>query len=381
MRSACEGLRLANYEVTVQKFELIQSDERFHAIADAWQALWKKSGASVFQSHPWISQCFQYLSRNNVHHHIGVMWDDDGCLAAVLPLSIRRSQGLKVLEWSAQDFNDYCDGFGDSAALRACWAALHGLRQYDILRLKFVRPDAAVAPLLQAGWTRDAEGTKCLQLKSEWPSGDAWLKAHYPKARNNYSRGLRKLQEMGQVEVNFYTTPPDGVVERLRVLKLEWTYANGGPVPLFEEKDLFGGLVNALASLDRLLMAVVTCDGEIVASSINATQGDTLQSYFTVYDPKYERASPGIVLLVEVTRWAFDNGFAVHDHLRGTESYKLPFSNSWVVLRGYTGAATARGHAALTLRRLGSLLVRAAGSWRQRLAGTRRPAEQEVVPA
>jgi CelD/BcsL family acetyltransferase involved in cellulose biosynthesis len=364
----------------VQTFELIQSDERFHAIAGAWQALWLKTEASVFQSHAWISACFRYLSRKNVCFHIGVLWEDDGRLAAVVPLSIRRSAGLKVLEWAAQDFSDYCDGFGDPDALRTCWTALHDLKQYDILRLKFVRPDAAVASFLQDKWAEDAEGTKCLRLKSEWPTGDAWLQAHYPKARNNYSRGLRKLQDMGQVKVSFHVTPPEGLVERLRVLKLEWTLANGGPVPLFEEEYLLSGLVDALESMNRLLIAVVTCGDEIVASSINATHGKSLLSYFTVYDPKYERASPGIVLLVECTRWAFNNGFTEHDHLRGTEPYKLPFSNSWTVLRGYTGAGTARGHAALMLRRIGSGLTHSLSSWLQRPAGAPRPAEPGIVP-
>ncbi|MFL5281872.1 MAG: GNAT family N-acetyltransferase [Rhodopila sp.] len=360
---------------------MIQSDERFHAITEAWQALWLKTGATVFQSHPWISECFRYLSRNNVHHHIGVIWNDDTHLAAVLPLSIRQSKGLKVLEWAAQDFNDYCDGFGDPDALRACWTALHGHPQYDILRLKYVRPDAAVASLLHDGWSRDAEGTKCLQLKSQWPTGDAWLKAHYPKARNNYSRGLRKLQDHGQVEVSFHVTPPEGTVEHLRILKRDWGRAIGDPVALFEEEHLFEQLVNALASLDRLLMAVVTCDKDIVASSINVPHGETLLSYFTVYDPKYERASPGIVLLVEVTRWAFNNGFTVHDHLRGTEPYKLPFSNEWTMLHGYTGAATARGHAALMLRRMGGVLSRTAGSWLQRPVDSARPVAQTIAPA
>jgi CelD/BcsL family acetyltransferase involved in cellulose biosynthesis len=218
-------------------------------------------------------------------------------------------------------------------------------------------------------------------LKSQWPTGDAWLQAHYPKTRNNYSRGLRKLQDMGPVEVSFHVTPPAGAVERLRVLKLEWTLANGGPVPLFEEEYLLSGLVDALASTNRLLMALVTCGDEVVASSINATHGTSLLSYFTVYDPKYERASPGIVLLVECTRWAFNNGFTEHDHLRGTESYKLPFSNSLTMLRGYTGAATARGHAALMLRRMSSGLTRSLRAWLQRPPETPRPAEPRMVAA
>lgn len=364
----------------MQSFELIQSDERFQEIADAWQALWVASGASVFQSHAWINECHRYLSRRNVHFHIGVLWDADRRLAAVVPCAIRRFKGLRVLEWAAQDFTDYCDGFGNPDALRTCWTALHKLRNYDLVRLKFVRPDAAVTPLIVTDWTEDSEGTKCLQLKSLWPTGDAWLQAHYPKARNNYSRGMRKLQETGRVAVEFHTSPPEGVVERLRRLKLDWAVANGVPSPIVEEKDVLSGLVNALASLGRLVLVVIKCNDEVVAASINATHGTRLLSYFTVYDPKYDRASPGIVLLVECTRWAFNHGFVEHDHLRGTEPYKLAFANALTVLRGYTGAATARGHVALILRGAGTSMTQALHSWRDRTRHAPRPAE-ETVPA
>jgi CelD/BcsL family acetyltransferase involved in cellulose biosynthesis len=380
LRLACENLAPAIQEVPVPTFELIRSDERFHEIAGAWHALWLEREATVFQSHPWISECHRYLSGNNVRLHIGVLWDDTR-LVAVVPCAVRRSMGLRVLEWAAQEFSDYCDGFGDLGALRACWTALHKLKHYDIIRLKYVRPDAAVVILLQKDWTEDREGMKCLQLKSLWSTGDAWLQAHYPKARNNYSRGLRKLQEMGRVEVEFHGTPPEGVIERLRTLKLEWAVANGVQFALVEEECLLSRLVNARASLDRLLLVVIKCDDEIVASSINATDGKRLLSYFTVYNPKHDRASPGILLLVECTRWAFDHGFTEHDHLRGAEPYKLPFSNACIMLRGYTGAATIRGHAALMLRRMANVLKRPLNPGLERPVDARRPVQPETVPA
>jgi CelD/BcsL family acetyltransferase involved in cellulose biosynthesis len=367
--------------MSVQTFELIRSNERFHEIAGAWQALWLEREASVFQSHPWISACLRYSSGKKIRLHIGVLWDDETRLVAVVPCAVRRSMGLRVLEWAAQEFSDYCDGFGDLGALRACWTALHKLKHYDIIRLKYVRPDAAVVILLQKDWTEDREGMKCLQLKSLWSTGDAWLQAHYPKARNNYSRGLRKLQEMGRVEAEFHVTPPEGVIERLRTLKLEWAVANGVQFALVEEECLLSRLVNALASLDRLLLVVIKCDDEIVASSINATDGKRLLSYFTVYNPKHDRASPGILLLVECTRWAFDHGFTEHDHLRGAEPYKLPFSNACIMLRGYTGAATIRGHAALMLRRMANVLKRPLNPGLERPVDARRPVQPETVPA
>jgi CelD/BcsL family acetyltransferase involved in cellulose biosynthesis len=100
---------------------------------------------------------------------------------------------------------------------------------------------------------------------------------------------------MGRVEVEFHGTPPEGVIERLRTLKLEWAVANGVQFALVEEECLLSRLVNALASLDRLLLVVIKCDDEIVASSINATDGKRLLSYFTVYNPQHLSVSAQVV--------------------------------------------------------------------------------------
>jgi CelD/BcsL family acetyltransferase involved in cellulose biosynthesis len=290
------------------KFELIQSTGRFREIVTPWQMLWRKSEASAFQSYHWISE-WQRNATSDYRLHIGVFWDCDGHLVAVVPCVVRRRWGVRILEWAAQEESDYCDGFGDPESLRACWTALLELRHYDIIRLKNVRSDARIATLLPDHRIAHTDVETCLLLRSAWPDGDTWVQAHYPKSRNSYSRGWRKLEEMGRVDVEVHTAPPDGVVEQLSEFKREWAIKNGIPAPILENRNLLSGLVNALSSVERLLMISIKCNDKLVAASIMITHNQRMLSYLSAYDPAYGRASPGIILLTECTRWAFNNGF------------------------------------------------------------------------
>lgn len=336
-------------------FELIQSRERFDEIADAWQDMWSKCPSSVFQSHSWISQFHRDLSSRH-RLYIGALWGENGNLVAAVPCAVRRLWGVRILEWVAQEESDYCDALGDPLGIAACWKKMRTRNEFDIIRLKNIRADAAIVNLLQNDQLENTHVDECLLLRSAWPSGDAWVQAHFPKRRNKYSRGLRKLQELGQVEVEFHANPQAGVVDHLRHLKREWASSNGRSGRIIKDESLLKDLVGAIASLGCLLLVTIRCNGEVVAGSINVTHGRRLLSYFTVYNPKYHRASPGIILLAECTRWAFDNGYDEHDHLRGTEDYKLAFSNDSTLLCGYTGSRTALGGTVLKLSRLGRAL-------------------------
>lgn len=127
-------------------------------------------------------------------------------MTAVVPFVVRRRGLLRVLEWVGQDLSDYCDGLGDQTCLTLCWRLILAHGGYDISRLKNVRADAAVAGLLASTTSISQIGDEpCRVLRSTWPDGAVWLAQQWPKKRNVYTRGKRKLQERGAVEVSFHT--------------------------------------------------------------------------------------------------------------------------------------------------------------------------------
>lgn len=332
------------------RFEIIEDSERFAAIHAPWQTLWTTSNGGVFQSHAWIAAWVSHAGPA-FKLRIGVAWKDDR-LVAVLPLAVRRYYGIRILEWAAQSLSDYCDCFGDLTAATSLWKMIQS-RGIDVIRLKNVGPEAKANLFLHESRLITKADDCCMQVESLWPDGSAWFRTLNKKKRSNHTRGLKKLGELGLVAVEYHRTVPVGLIEHLVALKLGWLHAHELSSPLVENGPmLLMSLAQALAAVDKLCIVLIRCGDAVVAASINAVETTHLLAFFAAYDPKYDRCSPGILLMNEYTKWAFDNGFTVIDYLRGAESYKFEFTTKQVSLFSFLGARTLRGNLVLSLYRM-----------------------------
>ncbi len=62
---------------------------------------------------------------------------------------------------------------------------------------------------------------------------------------------------------------------------------------------------------------------KVAALIFGVCYADTIYGYLTAFDPEYEALGFGRTLLFEALRYAFENGFAAWDFLRGDEPYKF----------------------------------------------------------
>ena len=92
-----------------ERLEVVRTAGRLQQIGGAWEALWDRARALVFQSHGWVSAWWGALPDPERRElFIVLAWRGD-TLEAVLPLAICRLHGVRVLEWAAKDYTDYCD--------------------------------------------------------------------------------------------------------------------------------------------------------------------------------------------------------------------------------------------------------------------------------
>ncbi|TIM17624.1 MAG: GNAT family N-acetyltransferase, partial [Mesorhizobium sp.] len=83
-------------------------------------------------------------------------------------------------------------------------------------------------------------------------------------------------------------------------------------------------------------------------------------AFFTTYDPAFERASPGMVLMMDYIQWSFDRGLTTIDFLCGGEDFKRRFATHSVILSSVVGGRNLRGR----LAALADRARHAAQSWR-----------------
>ena len=345
------------------KIELVRDAKRFVDVREAWQALWTRSGAYIFQHHDWILGWLTgSRDRKDIRLHIALAWDGDRIVGA-MPCSVHRRTGLRMLTWAAQIFSDYCDclldpGYDKPQLLRSLWTSLQEAGGFDLISLQQIRPDAQCRLFLdelslQRRQLSMADRTeRCMRIENRWPSGEAFFRSLNKKGRNNYTRGKRILAELGG-EVVFRVVegsqPVDALLDDILRLKEIWLRAVEPMSPLLGTDALVHrAILDAAWQSGLAKIFLLECGGKIAAASINFVYGDRLEAYLTSYDAAFERASPGTILIVDYTQWAFDRGLAHVDFLRGEEAFKFRMANAETLLDSYEGARTLVGRMAVS---------------------------------
>ncbi|TGQ42063.1 GNAT family N-acetyltransferase [Mesorhizobium sp. M00.F.Ca.ET.216.01.1.1] len=339
-----------------ERLEIVRSADRLAAVEADWMHLWRRTDGLIFQSHAWISAWWSTVSdRDQRALRIGLIWNGDR-LVAVFPLAISKRRGLRFLEWAASSYTDYGDILValecSLSALQDLWAQLCDAGGFDIAFLNRLLPDAAAHKIFAPG---ASGGVKLrpnhreevsYRVAGQWESGAAWLEDQSKKARQNYRRGMKTLEEAG--EMKFRLLAPDEplqpVLDRLSVLKRRWLELHTRESQLFEEgAPVLAALVDALARAGVLRIFVIECDGAMIAVSINFIQHGVMMAFVTTYDPDFSRASPGVILMMDYIQWSIDHGLGMIDFLCGAESFKHKFATQAVTLQSVLGARTALG--------------------------------------
>lgn len=353
--------------------EIVTDRARLALVRDAWQSLWDRCGIDIFQHHAWIAGWVDAITdRGDARPLIGLAWEGDRLVAA-MPCAVHRQYGVRTLQWAAQRLTDYCDALVDVHAaeprtLQRLWAAMRAGGGFDVVHLRQVRPDARARRLLDeivresGGLRLQPRQERCMRIDCAWPDGEKWFRSLNKKARNNHTRGKRILSELGgQVVFRMLDpgTPVMPVVDEILAMKRDWMRVHHPDSPfLGPDIDLPRAMIEAANRTGQMLVFLIECGGRIAAASINFIYETKMQAYLTAYDPAFERASPGTILIVDYTKWAFDRGLRLVDFLRGEEAFKFRMANAETELDDFLGARTLLGHAVIAARDLRTRLRR-----------------------
>jgi CelD/BcsL family acetyltransferase involved in cellulose biosynthesis len=338
---------------STERLEIVQSTARLDEIGPAWTELWQRLNGLIFQSHAWIAAWWNTVPDQSARAlRIGLVWSGDR-LVAVVPLAISRRKGVALLEWAANAHSDYEDILlapeCAPAALHQLWGKLSATGGFDLVRLNRLLPGAAARSLASSigvALRPNHRSEMSYRVSGAWPNGAAWFDEQPKKTRQNYRRGRKALEEAGVGQ--FRLLPPDAplgpVLDRLAALKRKWLAARGHESDLFDDgAAALAALVDALARAGVLHVFVLESQDNVVAVSINFVQRGTMMAFVTTYDPDFERASPGMVLMMDYIQWSIDHGLATTDFLCGAEAFKQRFATQAVTLTTIAGVRTAKG--------------------------------------
>ncbi|MBN9219720.1 MAG: GNAT family N-acetyltransferase [Mesorhizobium sp.] len=340
-------------------FEIVTSATRLVEIAPAWDALWQRAGGLVFQHPDWIAAWWGTTPhRERRTLRIGLAWNGER-LDGVIALATFRRSGIRMLEWAAKDHSDYGDALvapdSDPQAISRLWQYIFDQGGFDLIYLNRLLPDAGVHALLDPA---SGHGTALrpnhrseisYRVAGPWQRGAEWFETLSKKGRQNYRRGRKFLEESGTLRFRLLDAgePREPLLARVAALKRLWLARHGRVSDLFDkDSPVLSALVSVLAELGLLRIFVLELDEKVIAVSINFEQHGTMMAFITTYDPEYERASPGMVLMMDYIQWSLDRGLAKVDFLCGGEDFKRRFATQSVTLSSMIGARGLRGHLA-----------------------------------
>lgn len=349
------------------RFDLIDTREEFDALEEPWNDLFQRAGASsqVFQTFNWNWHwANQYLGSSpggipGIKLCTLTAWRD-GTLVMVWPLVSERVRGVTQIFWMGEPISQYgnvlIDDLPDALSiLSEAWAYLHTHARADLMRLRKVREDARVAPLLHkiGASSSNPQRAPCLDLASA-PTFEAYEQRYAAKARRNRRRQMRRLEEFGDVRFERFCGGRDArkAAELAIDLKRDWLQSRGlvsNAISDLRMRRFFADVAEAASHPVECIVSRLTANDEVAALNVSFACKDRLAVHVIAFSLALEKFSAGNLLMERCIRDALDEGFAIFDLMAPADDYKLNWSDRTMGVNDWSRPMSVKGYAYATL--------------------------------
>jgi len=331
-------------------FALLTERAAFDALEADWNDLFDRAGrgTQVFQTFNWNWHwCRHFLAETapgGAPALAVVTARRAGRLVMVWPLVAERAAGLRQLAWMGEPVSQYGDvlvedGPDAMAILRGAWSFLTSTLAPDIVRLRKVREDAVIAPLL-------AELGALPTLRLEAPYLDlasaadfaAYEQRYSPRSRRNRKRLARRLDERGKMAFVRYKEGAEArdLATQAIAMKRTWLKDRGLVSPALSDARMASFFADVAEAADHAAgcqVSALTSGDETAAIEITLRCKDRVVMHVIVFNLAFEKAGAGVLLLEETIAQSFGSDCRTFDLLAPADGYKLDWAD------GVTGVA------------------------------------------
>lgn len=373
-------------------FDVLHTRADFDRLEADWNALFSRSGrpTQVFQTFDWCWHwCRAFLGEAGGRSELAVVTgrDHDGRLVLVIPLVKERAAGLSRLVWLGEPVSQYGDALIDDvpdpdALVEGAWRHLTSIVEVDLVRLRKVRADAVIAPLLARLGARITEHCEAPYLDlTTAPSFSTYEQRYTAKARKNRRRLMRRLEEQGPVEVAQLRQGPDAGTHAVLALSLKkaWLASRKCISPALADPRtarFFQALAGDGERAAGTIVSLLRCNGTLAGAQIGFACKGRLLLHVIVYDLAFEKSGVGVLHLERTIADAYAAGLHTVDLLAPNDAYKMDWADGTVGVDDFALPLTLKGGAFAHLylghlrRRLKSLAAYAPGLARSAMAVT-----------
>ena len=175
--------------------------------------------------------------------------------------------------------------------------------------------------------TTDLGGAPYIQFDDSWREPEKKLKS---KRRSDLRRCRKKAEALGAVAFEMVTPNPgnvDQLIDEAIVIEASgWKGRSGTAIAKDKFHNAFFRHYGRLAAERGILrLAFLRIDGRAVAVQIAAECDSAFWGFRTRFDETYRDVAPGMILFLEVVRYAANSGVATHEFL----GKSAPWMRDW----------------------------------------------------
>jgi CelD/BcsL family acetyltransferase involved in cellulose biosynthesis len=256
--------------------------------------------------------------------------------AAIVPAALRRSDGtIRLLGEELFDYRTFLHR-GDDEVLRAALAALAELgRPLEIVAVREVDRDAVIDELEMLPFAA-APGVSCAHVSAE----------EFAAAHTRLARNLRRMERLG------FTLQACGVANPQLLRSIYAAKSQQDEASLFHDPERIEFMVSAAGLMaDAFEIFTLENGGTIAAAVVTLRDGLWRRFYTGWFAREYEKHSPALTLIFEITRQSLAQGLDC-DYMTGEQPYKMRLATDSVPLYRVLGTAEQLARVARSSREL-----------------------------
>jgi len=274
----------------------------------------------------------------------------------IWPLVSERAHAITEVYWMGEPVAQYGDALIDPGCNDA--EALHGGLEYlrknlssDVLRLRRVRADANISPLLREIGARiaDTQVAPYMDLASAKDFTTFEEQSFSAKMRRNRRRLMKRLQEKGPLEfLRLHGGAEAGAFAAHAIaVKNRWLKDRGLVSNALNDERTAQFFHDVAASEEKPVPCVVsvlkTC-GDAAALEISFTCKGRLVVHVMAFELAFEKAGVGVLLLEQSLKRGYDEKLDVYDMMAPGDAYKMDWCEKSETVIDWVIPSSAKGH-------------------------------------
>jgi CelD/BcsL family acetyltransferase involved in cellulose biosynthesis len=315
----------------------------FDALEHEWNGLFERSARSihVFQS---FNFCWHWANSFLAHEggttgpRLAILAGrQNGRLVMIWPLVSERAHGITQVYWMGEPVSQYGDVLIDrdcntSEILGAGWAFLRKTLSADVLRLRRVRADANIAPLMRemGAQIADTQIAPFMDLTGAKDFAAFEDQQFSAKMRRNRRRLLKRLEEKGPVEfLRLHGGTEAGVFAAKAIAaKSLWLKDRGLISSALNDERTVRFFQDVAAGKDEhkkvaCVVSVLKTCGDAAAFEISFTCKGRLVVHVMAFELAFEKAGVGVLLFEQSLKQGYAEKLDVYDMMAPGDAYKL----------------------------------------------------------